>query len=215
MMAGKFLYQDGDDALARRVQQTQSDAVEQSASVARSIWPIIEYLTGANGVAQALGTWDRMSTVNVTETVWKDFDGGLDASMEFTAPSSGRIRVQNEAYVKTKANAYLSTGVSVQSDTLVGYEVLDSSGSSVNTLGERSIVMHAEVWSTNQTMVLGMTSTSIGFVKNLAPGDTYTIRTRRGYRGWAQNASGAVIGMPDKSWFSNYAEPVICAINPA
>ncbi|GAA6122566.1 hypothetical protein BPY_06740 [Bifidobacterium psychraerophilum] len=214
-MAGKFNYPSGDDEMARRIQQAQSDATEQSASVARSIWPIIEYLTGANGVAQSSGSWSSVSTANVTAIVWMDFDDSLDASMQFTAPSSGRIRVQNEAYLKTMANAVLSTGVSVQSDTFIGYEVLDASGFRVNTLGERSIMMHAEVWSTNQTMVLGMTSTAIGFVQNLTPGGTYTIRTRRGYRGWAQNASGSVISMPTGSWFSNYADPVICAINPA
>lgn len=214
-MAGKFMYQDGDDALARRVQQTQSDAVEQSASVAKSIWPIIEYLTGANGVAQASTSWSLQSTANAIDFMWVDFDTTRDITMEFTAPSSGRIRVQNEAYLKTKANAYRSSGVSVQSDTYVGYEILDSSGVRVNTLGERSIMVHAEVYSTNQAMVLGMTSTAIGFVKGLTPGETYTIRTRRGYRGWAQDSSGTVIDMPSGSWFSNLVDPVICAINPA
>jgi hypothetical protein len=82
-MAGKFLYQDGDDALARRVQSVDRDMSELGSSVRQSLMPIIP--------RYSYQEWTIGNVATTIPNVWQSgqyivpgLDGYINQRAEFT-----------------------------------------------------------------------------------------------------------------------------------
>lgn len=197
----------GPDATARQFRSLRKDQSENAAAISGAINPVLQYLTGGDGIAQSNLLWYMNSSQATTDYNPQPapYDPGHDKDVSIVVPKSGKVLLTTQAWISVKVNAYSPDNpVSVNARTGV-LPVLWYDGQEVPELQPGSFggcQLLASVWGINNSQQLGMSLSTTKYFSDLAVGERLNFRSRRFYWGWAQNATGGKIPLPQGSWYS-------------
>lgn len=199
----------GEDATARQFRDIRKTQTEYNASVANSINPMIQYLTGGDGIASSSAEWKLTGKTSTTNNQAQPvaYDPTYDPTLTITVPKSGRISVQVQAWLY--AGSYANSG-DVNSAVGIYFRlgvlpVFWYEGTAVPSLpagayGGCQIAIHN--WGQNVEHDVGMNSQATINLGSLVSHEKLNIRAQRYYWAVAYKNDGSAIPMPANSWYT-------------
>ncbi len=211
----------GSDATARQFRSLRTTQAESSAAIAGSINPMLQYLTGGNGISGTNETWSVNGTTatanNKSQPV--PYDPKMDMEVALKVPKSGKVTVTVQAWISIGMNAYNGSNnspitVGCRSGILIlpWYEGTPVPDLKPGQYG--GCQLFGTVWGINNASNLGMSLTNSVYYSQMEPGQTIHFRTRRYYWGWAQNGNGDYTQLPSGSWYSATIDGPIIQVTP-
>jgi len=200
-------------SIERRVNTANSPSGTQAAQVVNKLKTmvtnlnqLVQFLTGQQGFAQNNTLWSDDSSKSGALSKWVlvDYDAKYDIAIPFTAPPTGVIEIRMTAWIHLRANAYGDNAYGMKVRAGATFEILDADTGDVvvQAIQANSVQSAIEAWGTNQTLTFGGNYSNSERARNLAPGKSYILRSRRGRYGYAHDGSQNVITMPEKGWWN-------------
>lgn len=208
-MSGKWLYSSTDSsAVPTRLRELNRQQKEIAPSIAKSLAPVLSYLTQGSGYQSnyALTTINGTAPTTNNAPQLMPFDSNYDLDIAIETPLSGSFSATITAWVNTVANIYtLTTG----------------NGQPANLYFRAGIVPHAytgntepdatglyggaqlanRVYNSNLLSEIALTtSTSVQYWGS-TPGEVVHVRTRRWYWAYYADPANNKIGTPAGSWY--------------
>lgn len=195
------------DATARQFRSIRKTQNEYNASMAGAINPMIQYLTGGDGIVSSSAEWALSGKTSTTNNQSQPvaYDPKYDPTMTITVPKSGKITVQVQAWLY--AGAYANSG----NNTAVGirlrlgvipvfwYEGNPVPSLSPGTYGGCQLAIYS--WGENVDQEVGINAQATINLGSLVPRAKLNIRAQRYYWAVAYNNTGTPIAMPAPSWY--------------
>lgn len=211
----------GPDATAIQFRNLRTSQSESTAAIAGSINPMLQYLTGGNGIAGTNKTWsiDGSSATANNQSQPVPYDPTIDLDVSLTVPKSGKATVTVQSWISIGMNAFngqndipLTVGCRAGILILAWYE-----GNPVPDLkpGEYGgCQLYGTVWGVNNAQNLGMSLTNSIYYGDMTPSQKVHFRTRRYYWGWALDRNGNYMQLPTGSWYSATIQGPILQVTP-
>lgn len=211
----------GPDATARQFRDLRTNQSESAAAIAGSINPMLQYLTGGNGITGTNETWSIDGTSatanNMSQPV--PYDPKMDLEVALTVPKSGKATVTVQSWISVGMNAFNGQNdIPLTVGCRTGILILgwyDGNPIPEPMPGEYGgCQLFGTVWGVNNALNLGMSLTNSVYYAEMEPGRKVHFRTRRYYWGYAQDSNGSYIPLPSGSWYSATIQGTILQVTP-